>query len=236
MLMKTRAMLIAILMIAGLPGLYSLEENTANQTFEKGLSYITLRSIDQIYKLLENDDIRTPIKVLAIRRMSQLYRENPDENKKHSDEILQATSKAMQKHTDDKPPAREYQIRAAGCNLLAGFANSSKSGQALKILENYYKNDKHDDVFASCAQSISRFKNQRKEANSILVEVLNKQRGVKSIGKDDIRRTMVTLGAIERIGHHDAYLPLMKFLQSGYPADVKKAAQRALTSIKWDKT
>ncbi len=192
---------------------------------------IGLKDIEQLYKIIRREDIATSVKMRAIRRIAEIYRQNPQEAESKAAEMVEALDNVIKKSTNDQSPINHFMLRAEACLALGSYDESNVASKAYTIIDTQLKNDKYLEVRSACAQSLGFFKKNKAEVGQKLLASLEAQLKADPIQDYDIRLTINIINSLGRLKYRDAFVALIKVLQSGYPPNVKKEAERAIKEI-----
>jgi len=191
------------------------------------------KGIEELSKLLSDPNVRIEEKQLAVDRLGviarQIYGDNPDFP---AEKIYNPLFGVL---TPNDKENYHKELRLHICRALGNFSVHKKGIDAIfPVLGRRLLDDNEDEeVKIEAARSLGRFWNHSSLASTELINSLNKElaRGPQP---DNVRLITAVIQSLGALGDKRAFVPLMKVIRSNFPTGVKKEAQAALESIKWD--
>ncbi|MCS6985552.1 MAG: hypothetical protein NZM25_10570 [Leptospiraceae bacterium] len=202
----------------------------ALDTIESAIRMAGVHDLEELLKILKANHMATMVKVKAVRRVAEIYKENS--NSVSPDIILSHYREALTSHNDDNPPHSHYLIRGEICSSLAQYASSPNASEALRLAQKQVQLDTHIEVKASCAQALGSFHQNPNEAGKSLLEILEQELRTEAPHEANIKLVMNLVHSLGRLKYRPAFVGLIKVLQSGYPASVKKEAEFAIRNLR----
>ncbi|MCE9501241.1 MAG: hypothetical protein K8R21_12210 [Leptospira sp.] len=213
---------------------FSSGVNSQDQLYDvyDKIERIKLKDIDQLLQLAADAEIVPMVKERAINRIGVLLNENPAEAEKQQN-VITAMSNAITQNTTDSPAKPTYKVRSAACICLRVFDRTPMAVSAIEIVRKTMMEDKSLDVVSACAHSLGDFSLNSAPATKAILERLNRDYSKENRSSEDIRVISIIINSLGRLGSKQAFIPLMKVIQSGFPVSIKKEAQIAIDKLKW---
>ncbi len=188
---------------------------------------------DLLIKVLEDPEIIPEIKSCTAYHIGHLLHQANQNSAKPEDsqQALAALRKVYQNYRDDTRHVANYKVRESVCLALGGFDKTPLSQEAIALLSEIARNDSNPAVTIACVTMLGSVSRERSAAARSLVEILEKTLDRKEISQQDINLVNLLVTSLGKLEQAEAFVPLVRVLQSGYPAYVKKATERAIISL-----
>ncbi len=189
---------------------------------------IPMEKSHYLAEILEDPKVSPYLKKCTLERITELYSTAGDKAE-NGDKILSAIATVTKEK--DKETANDEMLRQTACGALGAFEHTKWKGQAVSTLQEIIKKEKKDEVVLACINVLANYSSEKQGIADLLVNLVNTGLEKESLTIEDIRRMNLLVTSLGRLGQQNAYTPLIKVLQSGYPDNVKKAAKRALQDL-----
>ena len=204
---------------------------------ESYIRLITIDNISQLVSMIGAKDIKVELKVKSLHRIIDLIKKNPSKKNSLSKKIIPKIRSLIKNHSQDTRKNFNYQIRQAACSTLGIFNSKDSAPKAISEIRHLLTKDKNRKVRTSCARVLGDFKAVPDLATKVLLKSLNsilrEDKLSKKLTHEISVNLIIILRSIGNLGSKSAFIPLMRVLQSGYPAVVKKEAEEAMERIHW---
>lgn len=190
---------------------------------------VTIERAHLLIQVLEDEKIGPNLKQCTLDRITKFYSTQKEEPK-FSREVISAIQK-MNQQESAKTSGKSIALRQASCRVLGSLENSSVKGEAISALKAIVREENNNSVTASCITVLANFKTEKQGIADFFIELVNAGLEKEDINVEDIRRMNLLVTSLGRLGQQNAYAPLIRVLQSGYPENVKIAAKRALQDL-----
>lgn len=182
--------------------------------------------VDLLQMVLEDEEIIPEIKSCAVYQVGKILGENPN-----SKNILPSLRKLYERYRNDTVQAQYFRVRESICYTLGKLENTGQADEAVEFMGHIASSDNHPAVSHACITMLGATTTQRQKAAQRLIQILNSKLSRKDMEQGDITLVHLIVSALGTLEQSEAFLPLIQVLQSGYPAYVKKATERALQNI-----
>lgn len=193
--------------------------------FQK-VDVVPLEDSEDLVELIEDDEIKAPIKAKAVARLGQLYADEKQKGEAYVEGFINTMNKVF---VDDYDPV----VRRAACTSTANFRTSKHAEKAIEVLTNPLVNDVDYLVVVACAKALGTFKSHKSKATVAILKRMRVEVRKNTTKTDDYATMMAMVQALGNLGDKKSYIPLMKVLQSRHPSNIKRMAHTAIDMIEW---
>lgn len=201
------------------------------------IKQLTEKELDLLQMLLEDTELTAEVKSCAVYQTGKVLAFYSQTEKNYSmQKQLSALQEIYQKHLDDRVNPQNYQVREAICYALAGFENSPESQKAIEFMGKIAGSDSHPTVVLACVTMLGGLTTHKALAAKSLIQILDQTLKQKEVEQKDITLVHLLVNALGSLEQAEAFVPLVRVLQSGYPVYVKKATERAIQNLESSST
>lgn len=204
---------------------------TGQRVLKDPCTFPTSLGIDKyrvLVSIIEDEEIKASVKQCTLEHLGKLYSTSPEKNPQGAGEVIDAIIKLSKESNKKKLTLSELEMRQGICSALGGFDRTSHADRALNEIKEIIKSSENHDVNYVCVMVMGNMQNNRSKAIQPLLSLIDRHLKSASINQQDVRLMNLLVNAVGRLGDKEAYVTLMRVLQSGYPAQVKKATERAI--------
>jgi len=190
-----------------------------------------VKDISKLIWLIKQSNSNSSLTIKAMRRLGSLYKIHYLNLTKKEKEIIDTLSLILKKQSNNAS------IRKESCITLQYFENSEYAHLAIQSLREVIMKDKNTDVSTACVYSLSQYPRKGRLASRALLKKFTidlKHARKQKITKDNIKMAKAIIKALATLKQKQAFIPLMKIIQSSYPVSVKRLAENAIEKINWD--
>lgn len=211
----------------------------ADDTYISAIRAVDYSGMAQLYSLIKSSDININVKIAAIKRIGDIYKSAQKQKesgrlRKIEKRFIEEAGRYIKNNQTDVKPQQHHLGRKQMCRTLGLFHHTPNSEKAVEVIKEPLLNDRNEHVANTCGEAMAKYTNSGGKAASAvgkrILQILKKG----NITEDNINQMSLMITAAEKLGHKNLFLPLMKVIQSGYPTWIKKEAERAIKSMKWN--